>query len=152
MQPSGTFSYTAHARCDVPTAMALLSDLSRQGELHPLIVNVEARPTAAGALASYLITDRLALGPFSFRIRYTADVIERTADSIVTVAHQSPRTTVRNETHVSADRDGARVDVTVTLSAPRALFGYALRTARTAHLALGERIGETLTRLGQSQR
>ena len=152
MQPSGTFTYTARGRCDLPTAMALLSDLTRQGELHPLIVDVETRPTAAGALVSYLITDRLQLGPFSFRIRYTADVIERTADTIVTIAHQNPRTTVRNGTHVTADGDGVRVDVTVTLSAPRVLFGYAFRTARTAHLALGERIGETLTRLGQTER
>jgi hypothetical protein len=149
VKPSGTFTYTTRGECDLATAMALLGDLNRQGELHPLIISVEERPTVAGALASYAITDRLRFGPFSFRITYTADVLERTGDRIVTVAHQNPGTTVHNETRVAVEGTGVRVDVTVTLSAPRILFGYAFRTAEAAHRELGERIGATLTRLGQ---
>lgn len=56
---SGSFSYVAEAPASPEAAMALLGDLTRQGELHPLIVAVEERPAPAGALASFRITDRL---------------------------------------------------------------------------------------------
>jgi hypothetical protein len=148
----GTFNYSATATCDRPTAMALLSDLTRQGELHPLITKVAEQPAAPGAIASYAITDRLRWGPFTFPITYHADVLSITDDDIVTVARQSPATTVTNHTRVFTDGDTVRVDVEVTLQAPSVLFSYAFRVAKKAHLELGERIGETLTRLGSAAR
>ncbi|KAB1926361.1 SRPBCC family protein [Micromonospora sp. ALFpr18c] len=144
-----TFSYTVQARCAPAEAAALLSDLTRQGELHPLIVSVQRLPPRSGALASYAISDRLQAGPLRFRTTYQADVLINEEDEIVMVARQRPATTVRNHTRLRAEPDGLlRVDVEITLSAPAPLFRYAFRQARAAHLALASRLGAALDRAG----
>lgn len=142
-----TFSYTVQARCSVAHAVALLSDLTRQGELHPLIVDVRQLPPRPGALASYAISDRLVAGPLRFRTTYQADVLTIEDDEIVMVARRWPATTVHNHTRLRAEPDGLlRVDVEITLSAPAPLFRYAFRQARAAHLALASRLGPALER------
>ncbi|MFC4022154.1 SRPBCC family protein [Micromonospora sp. GCM10011542] len=142
-----TFSYTVQARCSLAEAAALLGDLTRQGELHPLIVRVRQLPPRPGARASYAITDRLAAGPLRFPITYRADVLINDGDEIVTVARQWPATTVRNHTRLRAEPDGlVRIDVEITLTAPAPLFRYAFREARAAHLALATRLGAALDR------
>ncbi|MFC8296964.1 SRPBCC family protein [Micromonospora orduensis] len=144
-----TFSYTVQARCSVADAVTLLSDLTRQGELHPLIVDVRQLPPRPGALASYAISDRLVAGPLRFRTTYQADVLTIEDDEIVMVARQWPATTVHNHTRLRAEPDGLlRVDVEITLSAPARLFRYAFRQARAAHLALASRLGPALERAG----
>ncbi|MET7710855.1 SRPBCC family protein [Micromonospora sp. NPDC005413] len=149
MLTSDTFSYTVQARCSPAEAAALLSDLTRQGELHPLIVRVRRVPSRPGARASYTINDRLAAGPLHFRTTYHADVLISEDDEIVTVARQWPATTVRNHTRLRAEPDGlVRIDVEITLSAPTLLFRYAFRQARVAHLALATRLGAALDRAG----
>ncbi|MBO4210758.1 SRPBCC family protein, partial [Micromonospora echinofusca] len=45
MRRQDTFTYTVQARCTPERASALLADLTRQVELHPLIVRVTPRPT-----------------------------------------------------------------------------------------------------------
>ena len=144
-----TFDYTVRARTTVDAARAFLSDLTRQGELHPLIVRVEPRPPRPGAVAGYAITDRLRWGPVRFRVTYRADVLRITADEVVTEARQWPRTTVRNHTrlHVEPSGDLVRVDVRITLTAPKPLFAYAFRQAREAHLALADRLRPALEAL-----
>ncbi|MGC4874889.1 SRPBCC family protein [Micromonospora sp. DT43] len=145
MLSSDTFSYTVQARCSLAEAAALLSDLTRQGELHPLIVRVRRVPPRPGARASYTINDRLAAGPLRFRTTYQADVLICEPDEIVTVARQWPATTVRNHTRLRAEPDGlVRIDVDITLRAPTPLFRYAFRQARAAHLALAARLGAAL--------
>ncbi|SCF44296.1 hypothetical protein [Micromonospora mirobrigensis] len=140
-----TFGYTVQARCTAADALALLSDLTRQGELHPLIVRVRRLPPRPGARASYAITDRLAVGPLHFPVTYQADVLVATEDEIVTVARQQPATTVRNHTRLRPEPGGLlRIDVEITLSAPAPLFAYAFRQARSAHLALATRLGAAL--------
>ncbi|PWU51519.1 hypothetical protein DLJ46_04870 [Micromonospora globispora] len=142
-----TFSYTVQARCSRADAVALLGDLTRQGELHPLIVRVRRLPPRPGALASYGITDRLAAGPVRFPVTYRADVLMVTEDEVVTVARQWPATTVRNHTRLRDEPGGVtRIDVEITLSAPAPLFGYAFRQARAAHLGLATRLGAVLDR------
>jgi hypothetical protein len=148
MSRSGTFTYTIEAPCGAATAVALLGDPRRSGELHPLIQSVGAVAHQPGAIASYRITDLLPLGPLRVRIVYEADVITMTDAEVVTVARQRPATTVRNETHVAETVGGVAITVTITLTAPTLLFGYAFRTARTAHLELGARIARRLTELG----
>lgn len=139
------FCYTIRARSEPARAVRLLSDFSGHAELHPLIVAVRPVPAEPGALRSYAITDRLAWGPFRFPITYRADVLARTADQVVTVAHQRPATTLRNHTTVSPEPGGlVRIDVEITLSAPTPLFRYAFRQARAAHLALAGRIRTAL--------
>ncbi|MDG4783056.1 SRPBCC family protein [Micromonospora sp. WMMD961] len=147
MLSSDTFSYTVQARCSPAEAAALLSDLTRQGELHPLIVRVRRVPPRPGAQASYTINDRLAAGPLRLRTTYHADVLISEADEIVMVARQWPATTVRNHTRLRAEPDGlVRIDVEITLTAPTPLFRYAFRQARAAHLALATRLGAALDR------
>ena len=147
MPRSGSFEYTLEAPCSAATAVALLGDLRRQGELHPLIVEVKQLPARAGAIESYAITDRLKVGPITFNIVYEADVVERTASVISTVARQRPSTVVRNQTTVRQTDDGVRVTVKIELTAPTLLFRYALSTAETAHRELGRRIGARLAEL-----
>ena len=147
MSRSGTFTYTIEAPCEAETAVALLADPRRSGELHPLIQSVAEVTPQPGAIASYRITDLLPLGPLRLRIVYEADVITVTATDVVTVARQRPGTTVRNTTRVAEGAAGVVIDVTITLTAPTLLFRYAFRTARAAHLELGARIGQRLTEL-----
>jgi hypothetical protein len=143
------FRYTIRARSTPGRAVRLLSDFTRHRDLHPLIVAVRPVPPAAGALRSWAITDRLACGPFRFPITYRADLLTRTGERVMTVAHQRPATTVRNHATVSAEPGGlVRIDVDITLSAPTPLFRYAFRQARAAHLALAARIRTALEAAG----
>ncbi|MFG2051121.1 SRPBCC family protein [Micromonospora sp. NPDC048935] len=147
MLSSDTFSYTVQARCTLAEAAAMLSDLTRQGELHPLIVRVRQLPPRPGAQASYTINDRLVAGPLRFRTTYHADVLSSGNDEIIMVARQWPATTVHNRTRLRAEPDGlVRIDVEITLTAPTPLFRYAFRQARAAHLALAARLGPALSR------
>lgn len=150
MNRSATFRYSIDAPCPAATAVSLLADPRRQVELHPLIRHVREVAPAPGAIASFAITDALALGPLRFRIVYDADVIEVSDHKIVTVARQKPATTVRNTTLASETATGVTIEVEITLTAPSLLFGYAYRTAHRAHLELGRRIEARLTELGAS--
>lgn len=144
MTRSGTFSYEISAACDAATAIALVGDPRRNGELHPLIQSVVEVPTRSGAIASYDITDLLTFWLLRFRIVYEADVMSVTDRDVLTVARQRPGTTVRAETRVEPTDGGVAISVTITLSAPALLFSYAFRTARAAHLELGARIADRL--------
>lgn len=128
--------------------MALLSDITQQGALHPLIVEVEELQPTDGALRSFAITDRLSLGPIPFRITYHADTLSVSDSEVVTVARQKPGTTIRNRTTVTPTATGCHVHVDVELTAPSLLFGYAYKAGKTAHLALAERIREALSSQG----
>ena len=142
---TGSFTYGVQARCTLAQARDLLSDVTRQGQLHPLILEVRELLAMPGALRSYAITDRLAFGPVRFRITYYADTLSITDHEIVTVARQRPATTLRNTVRLSEIGDG-RIDIAVTidLTAPTLLYGVALRTGRAAHLELAQRIKAVL--------
>ncbi len=141
---TGTWSYDIDAAASPAAALALLSDITRQGELHPLISKVEELPPAAGALRSYAITDTLRMGPIPFRIRYFADTVSVTESEIVTLARQRPRTTIRNRTTITPTATGVHVHVDVELTAPTPLFSYAYREGRKAHLELAGRVKQVL--------
>ena len=142
---SGGWDYEIVAQCTVAQAHALLSDLTRQGELHPLIVDVREEPAPAGVLRRHRITDRLPFGPLSLRIVYVADSLVVEPGRLETVARQRPRTTVRNTTTFTDLGDGSvLIRVQVALTAPTLLFGTALERGRTAHLELAERIRAVL--------
>jgi hypothetical protein len=143
----GTFRYTVQARCELTDAVGLLSDFGRQEKLHPLIVRVRRRPARPGAIRSYSITDRLALGPLRWPITYQADVLKVTGDEVVSTARQWPRTTVDNHARLRQEPEGVvGIDVEITLSAPAPLYPYAFRQARSAHLALASRLRAALDR------
>ncbi|MFI5844310.1 SRPBCC family protein [Catenuloplanes sp. NPDC051500] len=142
---TGDFHYTASPQCTPVEAMALLADLTRQGELHPLIIAVVRETARPGALRSYTITDAMRLGPLRFRITYQADILRQDDSTLETVARQSPNVTVRNLTTVSPDGDSTRIACHVTLTAPTPLFGYAFGQARRAHTELAARIEKRLS-------
>ncbi|MDP9795578.1 hypothetical protein J2S43_004090 [Catenuloplanes nepalensis] len=144
---TGDFHYTARPHCTASEAMTVLADLTRQGELHPLIIAVHTEePPRPGAIRSYTITDAMRWGPLRFRIRYQADILSESATTLDTVARQSPNVTVRNRTTVTAQDDGrTRIDCHVTLTAPTPLFGYAFAQARRAHGELAARMEEALS-------
>ena len=131
-----SFSYTVQARCEPGAALRWLADLTRQGELHPLIVRVRQVPPGPGALPSYAITDRLAWGPLRFPATLPGGHAgDRRARTLVMRARQWPATTVLNHTRLATEPDGlVRIDVEITLTAPAPLFRYAFRQARAAHL------------------
>jgi hypothetical protein len=145
---TGGWCYDIDARATPAAALALLSDIHQQGELHPLIVHVEDLPPVAGALRSYAITDTLKLGPVPFRITYHADTLSITDSEIVTVAHQRPRTTIRNRTTIMPTEAGVHIHVDVELTAPALVHPYAVREGRAAHLALADRIRTVLESQG----
>lgn len=142
----GSWSYEVVARCALADAVSLLSDIERQGELHPLITAVVPVDPAPGALRSYAITDRLQWGPLRFRITYHADVLAVSDEEVVTVARQRPRTSLRSTVRFAPEGEVVRICVTVVMRAPTPLFGYASRTGRAAHLELAGRIREVLER------
>ncbi len=156
MPKSGTFTYTLRARCEAADAVALLSDFSRHTELHPFIVKVTEVPPVDGAVRSFVINDRFPLGPFHFTTTYTADVLAinrpgpaegpRACDAeIVTLARQRPGTTLRNTTRIyPLSGGGIEAEVSIMLTAPTLLFGYAFKQAQAAHHALAERLPTVL--------
>jgi hypothetical protein len=142
---TGTFTYALRPKCSAADAVALLSNFSRHTELHPLIIKVTEVPPVDGAVHSYVINDRFKLGPVGFTTTYTADVLTVTDDEVLTIARQKPGTTLRNHTRLHPEPDGTvRIDVTITLTAPTLLFGYAFKQAQTAHHALAERLKTVL--------
>ena len=146
MPRQDSFSYAVQAHCEPGAALRWLADLTRQGELHPLIVRVRQVPPDAGALQSWRVTDRLAWGPVRFPTRYRVDTLEMSARTLVMRARQWPGTTVLNRTRLEPESDGlVRVDVEITLTAPAPLFRYAFRQARAAHLVLAARLGPALS-------
>jgi hypothetical protein len=140
-----SFSYEITARCEQERAIRLLSEFSQHSELHPLIVKVEQVEPPQGVLRRYFITDRLKWGPFSFNIRYRADILRVSENEILTEAFQSPKTTVTNHTTLTKQGEMLHIRVKITMQAPDLLFGYAFNQARTAHLEMAGRIEKALT-------
>lgn len=137
----GSWNYDVRARWSLADAVSLVSDIRRQGALHPLIIRIQELPPPEGVVRSFLITDRLAGG---FRIRNRADTLRVTDQEVVSIAHQRPRTRLRNHARFTVEGDVVHIAVTVTLDAPTLLFAIAFRQGRKAHLTLAERLQEAL--------
>lgn len=136
----GTFEKQVFIQAEAKKVMAIVSEFSQHHKVHPLIVNVEFAEAPAGVLQRYWITDQLKWGPFKFKIKYRADILSITMDTVHTEAYQSPGTYVDNVTTVRPAQDGVILHETVTLKAPDILFGYAFHQAETAHGEMLERI------------
>jgi hypothetical protein len=88
----------------------------------------------------HLITDSLQLEPLKFKIKYQADIIEVTEDTVHTEAYQVPDTYITNITKVTPRDDGVHLQETITMKSPDLLFGYAFKQAETSHEEMLERI------------
>ena len=140
----GTFEEEIVIRTDVKTAIGLISDYSQHTKVHPLIEKVERAKDEPEGVHRYFITDGLQWGPFRFKIKYRADILSVSEDTVHTEAYQSPGTYVTNVTKVTPEKNGVLLHETITLKAPDLLFGYAFNQARTSHHEMLTRIKDYL--------
>ena len=136
----GIFEKEIFIRSDAKTVISIIADYSQHHKIHPLIVKVELAKEAPAGVRRYFITDSLQWGPFKFKIKYRADIIAVTEDTVHTEAYQSPGTYITNITKVTPKDDGVLLRETVTMKAPNLLFGYAFAQAQTAHDEMLKRI------------
>ena len=117
---------------------ALLADLHRHRDLHPLIERIEDLPAQPGrpGVRRYRVTDRIRLGPLSLRIHYVAEIAPVAPDEILAAAWQSPGVEVRTRYQLARAPDGGtRLREEVVLKARLLLIGFAHRQAEAAHRA-----------------
>lgn len=136
----GTFEKEIFIHADAATVIQTIADYSQHHKIHPLIVKVERAQNPPPGVRRYFITDSLQWGPFKFKIKYRADIIAVTEDTVHTEAYQSPGTTVTNITKVTPKDNGVLLRETVTLRAPDLLFSYAFQQANSAHEEMLKRI------------
>ncbi len=136
----GIFEKEIFIQSDVKTVIDLIADYSQHHLIHPLIEKVERAKDEPAGVRRYFITDGLRFGPFKFKIRYQADIISITDNTVHTQAYQSPNTYVENVTKLTAAQNGVLLHETITMKAPDLLFGYAFQQAQTAHEEMLKRI------------
>lgn len=135
-----TFEKEIFIQSDPATVINVIADYSKHPKIHPLIVKVERAKDEPAGVKRYFITDSLKWGPFKFKIKYRADIISVTEDTVHTEAYQSPGTFVTNITKVTPQGTGVRLHETITMRAPDMLFDYAFQQARNAHEEMLKRI------------
>lgn len=140
LMKQGTFQKEIHIQSDAATVISLLADYGQHHKIHPLIVKVERAKDEPAGIRRYFITDNLQWGPLKFRVKYQADIIAVTEDTVHTEAYQAPQTYVTNLTKVTPDGNGVRLHETITVRAPNILFGYAFKQAQVAHTEMLQRI------------
>ena len=136
----GSFEKEIFIQADAKTVIDVIADYSNHHKIHPLIIQVERAKEEPAGVRRYFITDSLRWGPFQFKIKYQADIIAVTEDTVHTQAYQSPQTTVTNLTKVAPKDNGVRLHETITMQAPDLLFGYAFKQAEAAHEEMLKRI------------
>lgn len=136
----GTFEKEIFIQSDVATVINVIADYSSHHKIHPLIIKVERAEDEPAGMRRYFITDSLQWGPFKFKIKYQADIIAVTVDTVHTEAYQSPGTYVTNVTKVTPRDSGVLLHETITMRAPDMLFSYAFQQANTAHEEMLKRI------------
>ncbi|GAB1471442.1 hypothetical protein MASR2M66_23200 [Chloroflexota bacterium] len=136
----GSFEKNIFIKSDAKTTIELISDYSQHHKIHPLIEKVEHAADAPAGVRRYFITDGLKWGPFKFKIKYQADIISVTEDTVHTQAYQSPNTYIENITKITPAQNGVDLHETITMKAPNLLFNYAFQQAQTAHEEMLKRI------------
>lgn len=136
----GSFEKQIFIQSDVKTVLTVLTDYSNHHKVHPLIIKVERAIDEPAGVRRYFITDSLQWGPFKFKIKYRADIISITADTVHTEAYQAPGTYITNITRVTPRETGVILHETFTMQAPSLLFGYAFQQAESAHEEMLKRI------------
>jgi len=136
----GTFEKEIFIQSDAATVINVIADYNQHHKIHPLIIKVERAKDEPAGVRRYFITDSLQWGPFKFKIKYQADIIAVTNDTVHTEAYQSPNTHVTNMTKVTPQGNGVRLHETITMKAPDMLFNYAFKQAEIAHEEMLKRI------------
>ena len=136
----GSFEKEIFIKSDVRTVVDLIADYSQHHKIHPLIEKVERAKDEPAGVKRYYITDNLKWGLFKFKIKYRADIISVTENTVHTEAFQFPNTTVTNNTKITPAQNGVILHETISMNAPDLLFGYAFQQAQTAHEEMLKRI------------
>jgi hypothetical protein len=142
----GSFEKEIFIQADPKTVVDLIADYSQHHKIHPLIEKVERAAEEPAGVRRYFITDNLQWGPFKFRIKYQADILSVTEDTVHTQAFQSPNTTVTNLTKIRPAQNGVILHETITMQAPNLLFAYAFQQAQNAHGEMLKRIKSFIER------
>ena len=142
----GSFEREISINSDAKTVVDLIADYSQHHKIHPLIEKVERAREEPAGIRRYFITDNLQWGPFKFKIKYQADIISVTEDTVHTEAYQSPGTYITNVTKISPAQNGVVLHETITMKAPNLLFGYAFHQAQAAHEEMLKRIKSFIER------
>ena len=135
-----SFEREIFIKSDASTVIDVIADYSQHPKIHPLIIKVERAKEEPAGVKRYFITDSLKWGPFKFKIKYRADIISVTEDTVHTEAYQSPGTFVTNLTKITPQGSGVLLHETITMRAPDMLFEYAFQQAKAAHTEMLERI------------
>jgi hypothetical protein len=138
----GIFEKQIFIQSTVKTVVGVVANYNQHHKIHPLIEKVEQAKESPAGVRRFFITDHLQWGPFKFKIKYRADILAITENSVHTEAYQSPNTFVDNITTVLPAQNGNGVTLheTVTLKAPDMLFSYAFQQAQIAHGEMLKRI------------
>jgi len=136
----GSFKKEIFIQSDPETVIDTIADYGNHHKIHPLIEKVERAEDEPEGVRRYFITDSLQWGPFKFKIKYQADIIAVTEDTVHTEAYQAPGTHITNITKVTPKEDGVLIHETITMKAPDMLFSYAFQQANTAHEEMLKRI------------
>ena len=136
----GSFNKEIFIKADAATVINVIANYSQHHKIHPLIVKVEPATDAPEGVKRYHITDSLQWGPFKFKIKYQADILSVTEDTVHTEAYQVPSTYVTNVTKVTPSGDGVSLHELITIKAPDLLFGYTFHQAELAHTEMLQRI------------
>ncbi|HSO13285.1 MAG TPA: SRPBCC family protein [Anaerolineales bacterium] len=147
----GTFEKEIFIQADAATVIDIIANYSNHHKIHPLIIKVERAQNEPAGVRRYFITDSLQWGPFKFKIRYQADIIAVTEDTVHTEAYQSPGTYITNITKVTPKENGVLLHETITIKAPDMLFSYAFTQANAAHGEMLKRIKKFVEKHGQHQ-
>ena len=135
-----TFEREIFIQSDTATVINVIADYTQHPKIHPLIIKVERAKDEPPGTKRYYITDSRKWGPFKFKIKYRADIISVTEDTVYTEAYQPPGTFVTSLTKITPQGDGVLLHATITMKAPDMLYEYAFQRAKSAHAEMLERI------------
>ena len=114
-------------------------DLDNIKLVHPLIASVETlsrTETPDGYLQSYLVRDRIPLGPFTIKITYRARLQVPVDGDVMTEADQSPGVRLRGRVSFEPVDGGTRVTERIRFSTPRLLSSFTVREGVKAHVEM----------------
>ena len=113
-------------------------DLNNIKQVHPLVVAVRAtdrQTTSDGYVQTYRVDDRIPLGPFILRTRYTARLNVPATGDVTAEARQFPGVRLSSTVTFEDVDAGTRVTERVRIQAPRPLAAITTREAIKAHIA-----------------
>ena len=131
-----TFELSTRVPVAPATVIDFLADLAAHRGMHAYLVGAEVVDEgrdADGTWQDWRVTERPALGPFRYTIRFPARMRRRSATELSGDVAAAPGCRLVTETHATADGEGAVVTELTTVTAPVLLAGYMTKHARIAH-------------------